>query len=350
MSNDLVSIRSELGGNIRRALQREPLAPQQPTRDDEAFRAYLRGRYFWNKRTAEGLRAAIRQFQDALDRDPDYALAWVGLGDSYALLEQYAGIPARENCPKAKAAVLRAQQLDASLAQPYASLGLLYGHCEWDWTRSQQSFEEALRLDPNYATAYHWYALHLTYRAMFSEAAEKARRAQQLDPLSLIANNAISVVNGYAGNWDEVLIQSDRLIDMDPNFPVAHLWKGRALRAKKRYDEAIVEFKRALELSHGLSRESMGELGSAYAMAGQRQAAEQWIRTLQKQKESTDAASYAIACIYASLGDRAHALDWLDRAFAAHGWFLVQLEVEPLFAPLRGDKRFEELVRRVHLK
>jgi tetratricopeptide (TPR) repeat protein len=296
------------------------------------------------------LKSAITEFQQALDRDPAYALAWSGLGDSYALLEQYAGIPARENCPKAKAAVLRAQELDPSLAQPYASLGLLYGHCEWNWSKSQESFERALQLDPNYATAYHWYALHLTYRQKFVEAAEKARQAQQLDPLSLIANNAISVVNGYAGRWDEVIAQSDRLIEMDANFPVAHLWKGRALRAKGRHSEAIAELTRALELSGGRSRETMGELGSAYALAGHRPEAEMLVRRLQEQIGNPDSAGYSIACIYASLGDRARALQWLDRAFAAHGWFLVQLEVEPLFKPLRGDPHFEELVKRVQLK
>ena len=343
----LASLQSEMSRDVRNALGHDALPATTATTDAEAFRHYLRGRYFWNKRTAEGLQTAIGEFHEALDRDPAFALAWVGLGDSYALLEQYAGIPSSQNCPKAKEAILRAQQLDPNLAQPHASLGLLYAHCEWNWTASEQSFREALRLDPNYATAYHWYALHLAYRREFARGAENARRAQQLDPLSLIANNALSVVYGYEGEWERVLEQSDRLIEMDRSFPVAHLWRGRALRAMGRHDEAIAELTTALELSGGRSRETMGELGSAYAIAGRADEARKWIAKLESDPAAEAAAAYPIATIHAALGEKQKALQWLDRAFAAHAWFLVQIEVEPLFAPLRGDRHFEELVRRV---
>ena len=346
-STELVALRNDLGRDVRHALGHGPAASSSvaPT-NPEAYRLYLRGRYFWNKRTAEGLQLAIEQFQKSIDLEPDYPLSWVGLGDSYALLEQYAGVPARDTCPKAKSAILRAQQVDPSVAQSYASMGLLYAHCEWKWTESEASFKRALELDPNYATAYHWLALHHAYRKQFDRGAEAARKAQELDPLSLIANNAINVVNAYRGDWKEVIGQSDRLIEMDGTFPIAHLWKGRALRALQRHDEAIAELTRAYELSGGKSREVMGDLGSAHALAGHRKEALEWIDRLQKLSDPR-ASAYPIATIYASLGERQEALTWLDRAFELHSWFLVQLDVDPLFQSLRGDPHFEALVKRV---
>jgi serine/threonine-protein kinase len=347
---DLVSVRDEITSEVRQALgTRDPVTVKATTSDEEAFRLYLRGRYFWNKRTADGLSRAIEQFTAAIDADPAYAQAWVGLGDSYALLEQYAGVPSRENCSKAKAAVLRAQQLDPTLAEAYASLGLLYGHCEWNWTASENSFQKAIELDPNYATAHHWYALHLTYRRQFNRARDEAKRAQELDPLSLIALNATSVVEGSAGNWPLVIERSDRILEMDPNFPVAHMWRGRALRAEGKLDEAIVEFSRGLELTGGRSLELIGELGSTYALAGRRSEAEALAVTLEEDATRGRSGSYPLAAIRASLGERDAALRALEGAFGDHEWFLVQLDIEPLFAPLRDAPLFRDMLAQTNL-
>ncbi|MHB0971589.1 MAG: protein kinase domain-containing protein [Thermoanaerobaculia bacterium] len=347
---DLVSVRDEITTEVRNALHaQDPPAAKATTADEEAFRLYLRGRYFWNKRTADGLRRAVEQFTAAIDADPAYAQAWVGLGDSYALLEQYAGIPSRENCSKAKSAVLRAQQLDPSLAEAYASLGLLYGHCEWNWVASEASFQKAIEQNPNYATAHHWYALHLTYRRQFEKARAEAKRAQELDPLSLIALNATSVVEGGAGNWPIVAERSDRILEMDPNFPVAHMWKGRALRAEEKLDEAIAEFTRGLELTGGRSLELIGELGSTYALAGRESDARSLARKLREEANAGRAGSYPLAAIHASLGERDAALRSLTRAFDDHEWFLVQLDVDPLFAPLRGSDSFTRMLEQANL-
>lgn len=349
-ASDLVSVRDEITSAVREALQaRDPAAARVTTSDDEAFRLYMRGRYFWNKRTADGLHRAIEQFTAAIDADPTYAQAWVGLGDSYALLEQYAGIPSRENCSKAKTAVLRAQQLDPALAEAYASLGLLYGHCEWNWIASEESFQKAIELDPNYATAHHWYALHLTYRRQFDRARAEAKRAQKLDPLSLIALNAASVVEGSAGNWPLVVERSDRILEMDPNFPVAHMWRGRALRAEGKLGEAIAEFTRGLELTGGRSLELIGEIGSTYALAGRKSEAEALAVTLEEGATRGRAGSYPLAAIRASLGERDAALRALERAFGDHEWFLVQLDIEPLFAPLRDAPQFRSMLERTNL-
>jgi tetratricopeptide (TPR) repeat protein len=245
--------------------------------------------------------------------------------------------------------VLRAKRIDPTLAPAYASLGLLYGHCDWNWTASEASFRKAIELDPNYATAHHWYALHLAYRHQFDRALQEAKRAQELDPLSLIAINATSVVQGYAGNWPLVERQSDRILEMDASFPVAHMWKGRALRAEGKLDAAIGEFSRGLELTGGRSLELIGELGSSYALAGRRREAEELAEKLKGETARNRSGAYPLATILVSLGERDAALDALDHAFEDGGWFLVQLGVDPLLDPLRNEPRFRKMLERVSL-
>ncbi|MBS1150275.1 MAG: stkP 2, partial [Myxococcaceae bacterium] len=268
---DLIAIQREIAAGAQTALEEPGSAPRpttqvQPPKDPEAFRLYLKGRYYWNKRTADGLERAAALFHEALARDPGLAIGWVGLGDSIALMEQYAGVPSKENCPKAKAAIARALEIDPSLAIAHTSSALLAGHCDWNWVEAEAEFRRAIALDPNYVTAHHWYALHLAYRGIFDRALDEARIAEGLDPLSLIANNARSVVNGLAGKWDAVSEQSDRLIQMDPTFPIAHMWKGRALRAKGDHRQALEEFRKAFELADQRSFELMGELGATSAI------------------------------------------------------------------------------------
>ena len=354
-SANLLTVQREVAEGVQSALvkgdaaggasAKRPSAPQ-PT-DPEAYRLYLQGRFFWNKRTAEGLAQASTHFRQALDLDPNFALAWVGLGDSLALMDQYAGIPSKVNCPQAKGAIMKALSLDPALATAHASRALLLGHCEFKWQDAEAEFKKAIELDPHYVTAHHWYALHLAYRGLFERARQEARTAQELDPLSLIANNASSVVNGYAGDWDAVLTQSDRLIQLDPSFPIAHMWKGRALRAKGDRAQALDAFRKAFELSGGRSFELMGELGATAALNGDAAEAAQWRARLVEALERNPSGAMQLAMIDASLGKKDDALAWLEKAFESQSWFLVQLRVEPLFAPLRDDPRFVELVKRV---
>ena len=308
---------------------------------------YLKGRYHWNKRNAEGLAKASEQFTAALDRDPGYARAWVGLADSYALMEQYAGIPSRETCPKAKSAALRAIEIDPSIAEPHATLGLLYAHCEWKWADSEREFRRAIELNPNYATAHHWYALHLAYRGESGRALVEARRAQELDPLSIIASNALAVVQAYARDYDAVLEQTRKNLEMDPNFVVTHMWIGRAKREQKKYDEAIAVLQEPVRLSRGRSLEALADLGYAYAVAGKRDEALEILDRLSKPPYNAASAAYHLAAIHAGLGDRERTLDALDRAIDAHSWFLVQIAVDPQFDSLRGEPRFQKMLQRV---
>jgi serine/threonine protein kinase/TolB-like protein/tetratricopeptide (TPR) repeat protein len=349
-ATDLISIQRELAEGTLRALRRDGVVPTitapQPS-DPEAFSLYLQGRFFWNKRTADGLERAATHFREALDRDPDFAPAWVGLADSLALMDQYAGVPSKENCPKAKGAIMKALSLDPALATAHASRALLLGHCEYKWVEAEAEFKKAIELDPRYVTAHHWYALHLAYRGFFDHARQEALLAQQLDPLSLIANNAISVVNGYSGDWDAVLTQSERLIQMDPSFPISHMARGRALRGKRDLPGALEEFGKAFELSDSRSFELMGELGATEALRGDRAAALKWKARLEEALVRNPSGAIQLAMIAASLNQPDEAMGWLEKAFDSQAWLLVGLRFEPLFTPLRADPRFLDLVKRV---
>ena len=334
------SIARDVAAKLRPA-QRVQTA-RSSTDDPEAYRLYLKGRYHWNKRNAEGLTRAAAHFREALERDASYARAWVGLADSYALMEQYAGVPSRDTCPKAKAAALRAIEFDPKLAEPHVTLGLLYAHCEWNWAQSEREFRRALELNPNYATTHHWYALHLAYRAEFTRALAEARRAQELDPLSLIANNALAVVQAYARDYDAVLEQCRKNLEMDPSFVVTQMWIGRAKLGQEKPTEALPALQKAVELSHGRSKETLADLGYAYARTGRRAEALALLEKL-----DGESAHYPRATIYAGLGDRERALESLERAAEARNWFLVQIAVDPQFDSLRGEPRFQRLRKRV---
>jgi tetratricopeptide (TPR) repeat protein len=214
--------------------------------------------------------------------------------------------------------------------------------------QAERELERAIELDPNYATAHHWYALHLAYRGLFERGLKQAKEAQRLDPLSLIANNAASVVNGFWSRWDEVLAQSDHLISMDATFPIAHMWRGRALRAKGDLQGARAELLKAFELSGERSFELMGELGATAALAGDPEEANRWRLRLERGLAQNPSGALQLATIAASEGDKDAALRRLEQAFEAGSWFLVQPRVEPLFAPLKGEPRFEALLKRVH--
>jgi len=317
------------------------------TVEPQALAHYQRGRHFWNKRTADGLTRAAAAFQQALDLDPGYALAWVGLADTYALTEQYAGVPSEENCPRAKAAIARALELDPSLASAHATRGLLLGHCDWSWGEAERELLAAIALDPGYASAHHWYALHLTYRGQFDRGLEEARTAHRLDPLSVIAQNSAALVAGSARRWDDALAQSERLIALEPDFAMAYKWKGRALRARGSFAEARAAFEKAFELSGGKAFELMGELGATAALANDAPGARAWAARIEQTLPQNPAGALHLAMISASLGDTEAAIGWLEKAFEAHSWFLVLLRTESLFDPLRADPRFVAMERRV---
>ena len=263
-------ISREISERLRTKLSNEE--QKQLTRRDtgnaEAYGFYLKGRYYWNKRTTENLRKAMEQFQLATDKDPNYALAYVGLADCYVVLGDYTGTPARETIPHAKAFAERALQLDAGLAEAHATLGFVAEKL-WQWETAEEHFKHAIDLNPNYATAHQWYSLSLLEMGRFAEALIEIKRAQELDPISVIISN--NVANDYLafGDLNSSIEQSKKLIDLDPNYPRGHEALASAYLKQHRYPEAIAELQKAINLSPEDSV-LQRDLGFTYGVSGKR--------------------------------------------------------------------------------
>jgi tetratricopeptide (TPR) repeat protein len=318
------------------------------TVDPDAYEAYLKGRYFWNKRTADGLEKAVDYFNQAIAKDPAYAAAYSGLADTYALLGdwQYAVMTPKEALPKAKAAALKALELDDSLSEAHTSLAFCLDGFDWDLQAGDREFRRAIELNPGYATAHHWYAWHLILLGRNSEAIAEMKKAVSLDPLSLIINADLAELLVIAHLPDQSIQQSRKTIEMDPDFALAHNQLGQAYLEKHMSEEAIAELQRATQLS-GDSPTCTANLARAYAAAGKRQEATALLNDLRTR--SADGYSHAaeIAMVYAALGDKDQAMTWLNQAYEERFNPGVLLRIG--FDPLRSDPRFQDLLRRVGL-
>jgi len=314
----------------------------------EAYEAYLKGRYFWNKRTSDGLKKAIEYFQHAIETSPQYAEAYTGLGDAYALSGdwEYGILSPDDAFPRAKAAVTKALTLDDNLAEAHTSLAFVSDLYDWDWESADNEYRRAIALNPGYATAHHWYAWHLIVMGRNDEGIDELRKAESLDPLSLIISADLADALCIAHRYDESLRQSRKTLEMDPNFALAHYQLGQAFEQKRMLDEAIEEFKRAIELSGGDDTFD-ANLAYAYATSGREEKAMKIVKDLedrQTQHSSTDA---SIALVYLGLGDKNQAMTWLNKAYQAR--FNPSILARPAFDSLRSDTRFQDLLRRIGL-
>jgi TolB-like protein/DNA-binding winged helix-turn-helix (wHTH) protein/Tfp pilus assembly protein PilF len=314
----------------------------------QAYESYLKGRYFWNKRTADGLKVALAYFNQAIEEDPKYAQAYSGLADTYALLGdwQYAVMPPKEALPKAKAAAIKALELNNSLGEAHNSLAFVLDGFDWDLDAGEKEFRHAIELNPGYATAHHWYAWHLSLLGRYDEAIVEMRKAENLDPLSLIINADLAELLVLAHSYDESIRQSFKTIEMDPNFAMAHNQLAQAYLEKHMYAEAVAELKKAVQLSAG-SPSCIANLARAYAASGKRNEAIKLLSDLKKRSNLTYSYGPEIATIYASLGDRDQAMNWLEKAYEER--FNPGVLLRPGFDTLRSDPRFEDLTRRVGL-
>jgi len=314
----------------------------------EAYESYLKGRYFWNKRTSDGLKVALAYFKQAVEEDPKYTQAYSGLADTYALLGdwQYAVMTPKEAFPKAKAAAIKALELDNTLGEAHNSLAFVLDGFDWDLDAGGIEFRRAIELNPGYATAHHWYAWHLSLLGRYDEAIAEMRKAENLDPLSLIINADLAELLVLAHSYDESIRQSRKTIEMDPNFALAHNQLGQAYLQKHMYDQAIAELQRAVQLSGG-SPTSIANLARAYVASGKRSAAMKLLSDLKKRSNSNYSNATEIAMIYASLGDVDQAMNWLEKAYDER--FNPGVLLRPGFDPLRSDTRFQNLVRRIGL-
>ena len=313
--------------------------------DPVAYESYLKGRYFWNKRTANGLKVALAYFNQATEEDPKYAQAYSGLADTYALLGdwQYAVMTPKEALPQAKAAAIKALELDGTLGEAHNSLAFCLDGFDWDFESGGKEFQRAIELNPGYATAHHWYAWHLALLHRYDDAIVEMRKAETVDPLSLVINADLAELLALSHRYDESIRQSRKTIEMDPNFGLAHNHLGQAYLAQHKIDEAIAELQEAVRLSTR-SPTCIANLARAFAASGKRSEAEQLLNELKKRSSLGQSYASEIAVIYAALGDTTQAMHWLEQGHEER--FNPGVLFRPGFDLLRSDPRFQDLVRR----
>jgi len=351
--SDILAVKQDISREITEKLRLRLTGDEQKqisrrdTTNAEAYQSYLRGRYHWNKRTGDGLKKAIEQFQNAIDRDPNYALAYAGLADCYMLLEQYAGIPSSETAPKAKAAAERALAIDDSLAEAHTSLAFHY-HQSWRWEESEKEFKRAITLNPNYPTTHHWYQILLRTLGREDEALAEIKRAQELDPLSPVFEVNIGMLYITKGDLDSAMEHSSRLVQLDPNFPLAHEISGMVYLKQLRYAEAIAEFQQNVAIDR--TAYSLSYLGHVYGMSGRRNEALAVLKELEGKYNKRESLAQYVAAVYAGLGDKDQAFAWLEKGFQDKSGLLDFVITEVNFDPLRSDPRYADLLRRMGLK
>jgi TolB-like protein/DNA-binding winged helix-turn-helix (wHTH) protein/Flp pilus assembly protein TadD len=305
----------------------------------EAYDLYLRGLYFWNKRTAPDFERAIRYFQQATEKDPNYAQAYAGLADSYVLIAGYGDVPPKEFMPKARAAALRAVELDDTLAEAHVSLAVIAQDFDWDWPTVEKEYRRAIELNPNYPTAHQWYAESLALQTRFDEAFVEIERARQLDPLSLIIGSDYAVILYFSRQYDRAIEQFRSVLDREPLFPRAHM-VAYAYVEKGMFAEALADIQNWRRLGDG--QQSM-LLAYVCGRAGQQVEARRALRDLQL-RPGEKSYAYSIAVAYLGIGDNEKAITWLQKSYAEHT-ITTALRVDPTFDPLRSDPRFQELLR-----
>ncbi len=348
---DIFAVESEIAKTIAETLQAKLTGSEKssmaktPMVNPEAYELYLKGRFFWNKRTGDDLRKSIEYLKQAIAKDPGYALAYAALADSYGLLRFYGGASPAESVVPAETAAKKALELDDSLAEAHASLGLIATE-ELDLNRGVKEQERAIQLNPNYATAHHWLGLAFATLRQADRSIAELKRALELDPLSMIINADLSIIYLYAGRYDAAEAQARKTLEIDPRSFVAHYYLGAALQRTSRLKEAIPEFQKAVELNN--DPYSIAMLAQAYARNGQTDQARKLLAHLNEMAKSAEVPEYALALVYTSLGEKERAIEALERGFAGgNKSYLFLLPGDPFLDDLRGDPRFEALVQKI---
>jgi tetratricopeptide (TPR) repeat protein len=314
----------------------------------EAYQLYQKGRYFWNKRTEDGLVKSIGFLEQATKVDPQYATAYAGLADAYISASNFNLLPPKEVHAKAKYAATKAIELDNSLAEAHAALAFSTMLFEWDWPSSELEFRKAIDLSPNYGPAHQWYAVGLVGAGRFDEAIAEARKAQYVDPLSLFINAGTGWVSFLVRDYDRTIAECTKTIEMEPGFAPAHLYRAMAYEQKGMFDKAIADFEAASGSEGGAS--FSGALGHAYAVAGKKEKARMLLRDLKASSAKHYFPSYQLALIHIGLGEKEEALNLLEKAYDEQYPWLIHLNAEPRLDPLRSEPRFKTLVSRLGLE
>ena len=354
--SDLLTMQEEIAKQLKEKLrlklsgEEEKQLSKRYTANTEAYQSYLKGRYYWNKRSEEGFTKGAQYFQQAIDQDPNYALAYAGLADCYTLLGDYTYQPPGDALPRARAAASKALEIDDSLAEGHASLAHVKMLYDWDWPAVELEFKRSIQLNPGYATAHQWYALFLTAMNRMDEAVAEQKRAQELDPLSLIINTDVGLFSYFNGQSDAAIAQCEKTLELNQNFVPAHFVMGLAYEQKGQFTSAIAEFKKAVDLSSGNAL-MKASLAHAYAVAGMKGDALSALEELNLISKQHYVSPYEIAVIYAGLAEKDKAFEQLEKALQERSVWLIHLNlrVDPRLSTLRSDPRFADLVRRVGL-
>jgi serine/threonine-protein kinase len=332
---------------MTRTAEDERRSAQRYPDNTEAYRLYLRGRYYFDQRTADGTRRAIESFEEAIKKDPNYALAHAGLANAYVPSDTV--LPPRDNVPLAKSAAVRALASNSALAEVQTAVGRVLQHCDWDWPGAERAFKRAIELDPRNAEAHHMYSHYLTPMGRVDESVIEARLALELDPRDVLLNAHMAWAYLHARRYDEAIQQSLKAVAMDPNLEVVRTTLGRAYLGKQMYREALAEFEKTAALAGGVATGPDTYLGYTYAVMGMRAQALDKLKVLQERHQQRRATAYDLAVLYAGLDDRRQALDWMERAYEERSGGLLQVKADLIFDSIRSDPRFDVLFRRLGL-
>jgi eukaryotic-like serine/threonine-protein kinase len=349
----LLTIQEEIAAEISNALRLQLTGDEERRiargypESAEAYRLYLRGRYDFDQRTADGIRRSIESFQEAIKRDPNYALAYAGLANAYVPSDTV--LPPPDNVALAKSAAVKALASDDSLAEVHTAVGRVLQHCDWDWPGAERAFKRAIDLNPRYAEAHHMYSHYLTPMGRFDESVAQAQLALELDPLDVLLNVHLGWAYLHARRYDESIAQSLKAIAMDPNLEVAHTGLGRAYLGKKMYKEALAEFQKTVTLAGGVATGPDTYLGYTYAVMGMKADAIRKLEIVRERYRQGRASAYDLAVLYTGLNDKDQALQWLEKAYMERSGGLLQLNADLIFDPIRSDPRFTDLVGRLGL-
>jgi len=349
---DILAIQGEISREISRRLELElsgedqALLAKKTTENSEAYRLYLQGRYQWNKRTLDGMEQSIDYFTQAVAQDPNFALAYAGLADAYAILAESNVLPAKEVMPRAEIASKKALAIDSTLAEAHASLGWVNLTHDWDWQASERELKRSIELNPKYPVARLWYGNYLMLSGRSAEAVAEVRRAIDIEPVSLVSNAGLGSVFYYSRRYDEAIEQCRKTLALDPNFVAAHTILGLSYLRKQRVDEAIDELQTALTLSEGNTNE-LAALGYAYGVAGKKALAKKTLGQLEERSGETYVQPMWLAAVHLSLGEKDEAFGEMQDAFRDRSGWVVFLNVDPLFDGVRNDPRFTTLLSRV---
>jgi TolB-like protein/tRNA A-37 threonylcarbamoyl transferase component Bud32/lipoprotein NlpI len=350
-------IQSDMAEKIAGALAAE-ISPAQkkrmekkPTENLEAYNLYLKGRFFWNKRTGEDIFKAIEYFEQAIEVDSDYALAYAGISDSYIVLPDYTSIHPKESFSKAEEMALRALEIDSELAETYTSLAQIKAR-DYNWSAAEQNFKQAIELNPNYATAHHWYAHNLLFRKRFEEAVEEIDRAVELDPLSLVISRNAGQIYYYAGQYDRAMEWLYKVMEIDPDFSYVHFTLGLVYWEKSMLEEAVKEIRKEKELTRGDSPlESILDafLGWYSMSLGKKDKTKELLNNLLMKSQESYVPPTSIASLYFTLGENDQGFEWLEKAYQVRDWFLSFIKINSLYDPVRTDPRFKLMLKKMNL-